>query len=71
LYLPMTRVDIGSYLGVSPEAVTRGFGDLVSCGAISFRDRRHLTIIDPAKLEAVIADTERSDNRVTGRARKR
>jgi CRP-like cAMP-binding protein len=71
LYLPMTRVDIGSYLGVSPEAVTRGFGDLVSCGAVLFTDRRHLKIADRAKLEAVIADTERSDNRVTGRARKR
>jgi CRP-like cAMP-binding protein len=57
LYLPMTRADIAAYVGVSPEAVSRGFGDLVSCGAISFRDRRHLRIAERAKFDAVIAGT--------------
>lgn len=59
LYLPMTRTDIGAYVGISPEAVGRGFSELVSCGAVLFTDRRHLKIVDRARLEAVIAGTER------------
>ena len=56
--VPMPRTDIAAYLGLSPEAVTRAFADLVSCGALSFRDRRHLKIVDRAKLDAIIAETE-------------
>jgi CRP-like cAMP-binding protein len=52
LYLPMTRGDIARYLGISPEAVTRGFSELVNCGAIAFRDHRHLRIADRAKFDA-------------------
>ncbi len=58
VYLPMTRSDIGAYVGISPEAVSRSFRDLVSRGAITFRDRRHLKIIDRAQLEAVIAEID-------------
>jgi CRP-like cAMP-binding protein len=58
VYLPMTRSDIGAYVGVSPEAVSRSFRDLVSLGAITFRDRRHLKIIDRAQLEAAIAEID-------------
>ena len=57
IYLPMTRADIAAYLGISPEAVSRGFTDLVGCGAIAFRDRRHLKIADRMKLEAIVAET--------------
>lgn len=71
LYLPMTCAEIGAYVGISPEAVSRGFGELVSCGAASFTDRHHLKIADRAKLEAVIAETERSGSPVTDRSRKR
>jgi hypothetical protein len=39
--------------------VSRGFADLVGCGAIAFRDRRHLKIADRMKLEAIIAETGR------------
>ena len=59
LYLPMSRADIGAYVGISAEAVSRGFGELVSCGAVLFTDRRHLKIVDRAKLEAAIAETDR------------
>ena len=58
LSVPMPRTDIAAYLGMSPEAVTRAFADLVSCGALSSRDRRHLKIVDRAKLDAIIAETE-------------
>jgi predicted transcriptional regulator len=54
----MTRSDIAAYVGISPEAVSRSFRDLVSRGAITFRDRRHLKIIDRAQLEAVIAEVD-------------
>jgi CRP/FNR family transcriptional regulator len=60
VYLPMTRSDIGAYLGISPEAVSRSFRELVLCGAITFRDRRHVKIIDRAQLEAVIAEIDRT-----------
>jgi CRP/FNR family transcriptional regulator len=56
VYLQMTRQDIGAYVGISPEAVTRSLRNLVSRGAITFRDRRHVQIIDRARLEAAISD---------------
>lgn len=56
VYLPMTRSDIGAYAGVSPEAVSRSFRDLVLHGAITFRDRRHVKITDRAQLEAAVAE---------------
>jgi CRP/FNR family transcriptional regulator, anaerobic regulatory protein len=55
LHLPMTRRDIGAYVGISPEAVSRGFAELAGCGAIQFVDRRHLKIADRAELDAVVA----------------
>jgi CRP-like cAMP-binding protein len=58
IYLPMTRSDIGAYLGISPEAVSRSFRELASHGAIALRDRRHLKIIDRALLEAAIAENQ-------------
>ena len=58
LHLPMTRTDIAGYLGISPEAVTRGFADLVNSGVISMSDRRRLKIVDRAKLEDVVAEAE-------------
>jgi CRP-like cAMP-binding protein len=59
IHLPMTHTDIASYVGMSPEAVSRSFRDLAACGAIAIRDRRHIRIIDRALLEAVIADANR------------
>ncbi len=58
VYLPMTRSDIGAYVAISPEAVSRSLRDLISRGAITFRDRRHVKIIDRAQLEAVISTVE-------------
>jgi CRP-like cAMP-binding protein len=60
VYLPMTRSDIGAYAGISPEAVSRSFRELVGRGVISFRDRRHIKIIDRAQLEAAIMETDAS-----------
>ena len=54
----MTRSDIGAYLGISPEAVSRSFRELAGHGAIALRDRRHLKTIDRALLEAAIAENQ-------------
>ncbi len=56
VYLPMTRVDIGAYVGLSPEAVTRSLRELISRRAISMRDRRHVELIDRTRLEAAISE---------------
>jgi CRP-like cAMP-binding protein len=58
IYLPMSRSDIGEYLGISPEAVSRSFRELARHGAVAFRDRRHLKTIDRALLEAAIAENQ-------------
>jgi len=58
LYLPMTRLDIGSFIGISAEAVSRSFRDLARRGAIRFRNHRHVKIVDRARLEAAIAQGE-------------
>jgi CRP-like cAMP-binding protein len=55
VYLQMTRRDIASYVGITPEAVTRSLRDLVNRGAITLRDRRHVQIINRARLEAAIS----------------
>jgi CRP-like cAMP-binding protein len=54
----MIRSDIAAYVGISPEAVSRSFRDLVVHGAITFRDRRHVKIIDRAQLESVITEAD-------------
>jgi CRP/FNR family transcriptional regulator len=56
VYLPMRRKDIGAYIGISPEAVTRSLRDLVRRRAIRMRDRRHLRIIDRTRLENAISE---------------
>jgi CRP-like cAMP-binding protein len=62
VYLQMTRRDIAAYVGITPEAVTRSLRDLVGRGAIALRDRRHVQIINRARLEAAISET-RSNRR--------
>jgi len=57
MQVPMARTDIGAYVNMSPEAVTRALRALVRRGVISVRDRHHITIIDRARLEEVIAES--------------
>jgi CRP-like cAMP-binding protein len=56
VYLQMTRRDISAFVGISPEAVTRSLRDLASRGAITFRDRRHVQIVNRARLEEAISE---------------
>ncbi|MDR5739587.1 MULTISPECIES: helix-turn-helix domain-containing protein [unclassified Caballeronia] len=50
--LPMTRADIGSYLGLELETVSRMLSKLQRAGAISLHGRQ-LRIVDRARLEGV------------------
>ena len=51
--LPMSRTDIGSYLGLSLEAVSRSGSWLVRQGIIAFPDRHHVRVLDRARLETL------------------
>jgi CRP/FNR family transcriptional regulator len=57
IQVPMTRTDIGTYVNISPEAVTRALRWLIRRGVISVRDRRYIKIIDRVGLEDVISGT--------------
>jgi CRP-like cAMP-binding protein len=53
IYLPMNRSDIGEYVGMSLEAVSRAFRSLAARGIIKSRDRRHLEIADRSAFDAI------------------
>jgi CRP/FNR family transcriptional regulator, anaerobic regulatory protein len=53
IYLPMTRSDIADYLGLTLAAVSRSFRTLESRALIAFGDRRHLRIVDRARLQSL------------------
>ena len=50
LYLPMTRADIGDYLGLTTETVSRVLNALKNRGTISFQANRHVRIHEHAHL---------------------
>jgi CRP/FNR family transcriptional regulator len=56
IYLPMSRSDIGEYLGMSLEAVSRAFRVLTTRGIVKSRDRRHLKIADRSTFDKIAAD---------------
>jgi CRP-like cAMP-binding protein len=56
IYLPMNRSDIGEYVGVSPEAISRALRNLTARRIIKSRDRRHLKILDHSALENIADD---------------
>jgi CRP/FNR family transcriptional regulator len=53
LRLPMTGQDIGNYLGISAEGVSRAFTGLVSSGAITKRGRE-IAITDMQQLKQLV-----------------
>jgi len=54
--LRLTRAEIGNYLGMTLETVSRSFSRLVALALISFDDkgRRHFAIPDVAALSAFV-----------------
>jgi len=55
--LPMSRVDIADYLGLTVETVSRQFTALRGRGAIRLPSANRVEILDPAPLEAASAGT--------------
>lgn len=52
--LPISRADIGSYLGLTMESISRGFARLAARGLVDVR-RRHLRIVDLPRLHLFAA----------------
>jgi CRP/FNR family nitrogen fixation transcriptional regulator len=52
--LEMNRQDIGDYLGMTVETVSRGLARLRQDGLIGFRSSRQLVILDAAKLRSIV-----------------
>ena len=52
--LPMTRTDIGDYLGLTMETVSRAFSQLKTGGIIVQRNMHELALVDRAALLALI-----------------
>jgi CRP/FNR family transcriptional regulator len=50
--LPMLRADIGSYLGIALESVSRAFTDLYDQGVIKVR-LREVELVDPERLHRI------------------
>jgi CRP/FNR family transcriptional regulator len=67
IYVPMKRSDIGAYVGISLEAVSRSFRTLVNRGAIAIRDRRYVEITDDALFDAAISDKRECRSEEEGR----
>jgi CRP/FNR family transcriptional regulator len=53
IWLPMSRSDIASYLGLTQETLSRTAARLVRCGIVKFTDRSHVQITDRGRLHAL------------------
>ena len=69
--VPMPRTDIGAYVNMSPEAVTRSLRELVRRGLISVRERRYVKIIDRAGLDEAISEAVATKDKAPPRATSR
>ncbi|WP_325605285.1 Crp/Fnr family transcriptional regulator [Rhodopila sp.] len=56
IYLSMSRSDIGAYVGISPEAVSRCLRKLTDQKIVRFKDRRHVEVLDRQALEALTSE---------------
>ena len=56
IYLPMSRSDIGNYIGTTLAAVSRAFRSLNTRGVIKVRNRRYVTITNRATFEKIAGD---------------
>ena len=54
--LPMNRSDIGEYIGMTLEAVSRAFRSLTTRGIIKLRDRGHVRIVDRDAFDKIAGD---------------
>lgn len=61
--LAMSRGDIARYVGLSAEAVSRGFRTLAERGIVRFHTRRRLELLDRRQLDALIANRTKRTHR--------
>ncbi|MDE2335544.1 MAG: Crp/Fnr family transcriptional regulator [Rhodospirillales bacterium] len=57
--LPMSRADIGEYLGLTPETVSRVFARLQRAQIIACPDPHHVRIVDEARFHAIAQEEAR------------
>ena len=55
--VPMSRIDIADYLGLTPEAVSRATRRLKQHGVISFDDRHRVRVLDRKRLDELASAT--------------
>ena len=53
VWLPMSRADIASYLGLTPESLSRAVSRMTRSGIVSFPDRNHVRILDQTRLHSL------------------
>jgi CRP-like cAMP-binding protein len=53
--VPMSRLDVANYLGLSLEAVSRALSELERSGVIGFDGRRIVRVLDRARFEKIAA----------------
>jgi CRP/FNR family transcriptional regulator len=53
LSLPMGRIDLADYLGLTTETVSRSFSQLKRNGLIAFTDVHEVTLLKPQLLAAL------------------
>lgn len=64
--IPMTRLDMADYLGLTIETVSRTMTRLASCGVIAPSSRHAIVIRRLGKLVALAGEADDGDNRPTG-----
>ncbi len=55
--MPMSRIDIADYLGLTPEAVSRATRRLKQHGVIAFDDRHRVRVLDRKRLDELASAT--------------
>jgi CRP-like cAMP-binding protein len=55
--MPMSRVDIASFVGLSPEAVSRASRDLKARGLVAFPTRDSVKILDRKRFDELVSAT--------------
>ena len=61
--LPMTRLDIADFLGLTIETVSRAFSTLKKRGIIAFKDSHNATVLDMDKLRELGGREDFTDRR--------
>ena len=53
VWLPMSRIDVANYLGLTPETLSRAVARMKRQGIVETSDRHHLRVLDRTRLRAL------------------